>query len=102
MMSLITGDWRFFWPENLRTIAHIPFAWDSSLNTGIGIPQLSTLWITSYLNSTAFFSTLGFSWDVISILFWFLPAVVGSFFSAFFLFRYFFPKNFSGQILAGI
>lgn len=86
MIQIFAGDFRFFWPETLTSLVHIPYAWDSSLNTGIGIPQLNTLWITTYLHATTFFSVLGFSWFAISIIFWILPAIVISAASSFLLF----------------
>lgn len=100
-MYFITGDWRFFWTENIGNFAHLPSAWDSILNTGIGGPATGTLWITSFLNFTAFFSRLGFSWNLIEFLFWFLPAIFLSFFGAQYLFTSIFPSNKKWSLLAG-
>jgi len=91
MITFIRGDFRFFWPENINNFSHLPSAWDSVLNTGLGISSIASLWITSYLNFTALFSNTGLSWNAISIIFWFIPIVVLSFLSAFLLFTYLFP-----------
>lgn len=100
MISFV-GDARFFWPENIENFIHIPSMWDSILNTGIGMPAAGTSWITSYLNLTASFTMLGLNWVTITFLFWFLPAVIVSFFSAFSLFNHFF-QNRKFAFLAGI
>lgn len=87
MMSIFSsGDFRFFWPENIINFVQIPSSWDSILNTGVGINTLGSLWINSYLNFTAIFSRFGLSWDWIGFLFFVLPAILLSFFSAYFLF----------------
>ena len=95
------GDFRFFWPENVKDFASFPSAWDSSLNTGLGQSQLSSLWITSYFNFTTFFSKLGLNWSLIQIIFWVLPALFLSFFSSFLLFKFLFKDN-RYSILSGI
>lgn len=98
---LTGGDFRFFWPESIKDFASFPSAWDSSLNTGLGQPQLSSLWITSYFNFTALFSKLGLDWNLIQIIFWILPAIFLSFFSSFLLFKFLFnDKKYS--LIAGI
>ena len=102
MEFLLGGDWRFFWPENIKFFAHVPYAWDSSLNTGLGIPDANTLWITSYLNLTASLSYFGLSWNLISIIFWIIPILLISFLSAFFLFRIIINKNNLFAALAGM
>jgi hypothetical protein len=101
-MDIVRGDWRFFWPENLSDFIGIPSAWDPSLNSGIGQSGVPLLWINSYLNFTASFSILGLSWPLIGYIFWLIPAVLGSFFSMFFLYRFFFPKQKTFAIFAGI
>lgn len=100
MSFFLGGDFRFFWPENIGNFVHLPSAWDNILNTGIGQSQLGSLWITSYLNFTAFFSKLGLSWDWISVLFWIFPAIILSFFSSFSLFNYLFSRE-TGSRFAG-
>ncbi len=102
MINLLLGDARFFWQENLKTFAHIPFAWDSSLNTGIGTADLNTLWITSYLNFASSFSYLGFSWSLINLIFYLLPILIISFVSSFFIFRTIINKNNLFAFFAGI
>jgi hypothetical protein len=101
-MNFLSGDFRFFWLDSLRDFATFPLAWDSSLNTGIGISQLSSLWITGFFNFTAFFSNLGLSWNLIQIFFWIIPAILLSFFSSFFLFKKLFKLKIFYSILAGI
>ncbi|MCL5432844.1 MAG: hypothetical protein M1524_01890 [Patescibacteria group bacterium] len=101
MMAFTNGDWRFFWPQTIREFASIPSAWDSTLNTGLGKSSLGFLWITSYLNLTAFFSKFGVSWYFINFFFWFLLPFVLSFLSGFFLFRYFAKSKSKLAILAG-
>src|SRR6185503_14563182 len=93
MIDFLLGDSRFFWQENIKFFSQFPSAWDSSLNTGVGIPQVNTLWITSYLNLTASFSIFGFSWPMISLVFWIIPIVVISFISSFLLYRSIIDKN---------
>ncbi|MDO8621210.1 MAG: hypothetical protein Q7R31_02925 [Candidatus Levybacteria bacterium] len=99
---IVGGDWRFFWPENIGDFVTFPTAWDASLNTGLGSPSFSLMWINTYLNFTAVFSKLGLSWNLIGLLFWMLPAIALSFFSAFYCFKYLFPKRTKYGILAGI
>lgn len=101
-MNFLTGDFRFFWTESLKDFANFPTAWDSSLNNGIGISQLSSLWITGFFNFTAFFSKLGLSWSLIQLLFWILPAVLLSFLGSFFLFRKLFKLSILYAFLSGI
>lgn len=101
-MSILGGDFRYFWPENIGNFISFPLAWDASLNTGIGRSSLSSLWINSYLNFTAAFSNLGLSWDLIGLIFWILPALLLSFSSSFYLFRYLFRDNINGSFLSGI
>ncbi len=95
------GDSRFFWQENIGDLSGFPSSWDAILNNGIGKPALDSLWITSYLNFTASFTKFGFSWEVINLVFWILPSIVLSFFSAFFLFNFLFPKKRLYALLAG-
>lgn len=92
-MVFQNGDFRFFWPESIKDFVTIPSAWDSSLNTGLGQPQLSTLWVTSYFNLTTFFTKLGLDWNLIQIIFWVLPAFFISFLSSFSLFGYLFKDK---------
>jgi len=100
-MQINGGDARFFWPENISDFAHVPSAWDASLNTGIGKSALETLWINSYLSFTTFFSRLGISWNMISLLFWILPAIIFSFVSSYILWISIFPTQKRFGILAG-
>lgn len=99
---LVRGDWRFFWLENIGDLVTLPIAWDASLNTGLGSPSFSLMWINTYLNFTAVFSKLGLFWNLIGLLFWMLPAIVLSFISSFYCFKSFFPKRAKYGILAGI
>src|SRR3989338_618587 len=102
MLNLLLGDFRFFWPENIKFFAHVPYAWDSSLNTGIGISSINTIWITSFLNLTSFFSYLGIPWFIINLVFWIIPALLIAFLGAFFLFRNIISKNIVYSLLSGI
>src|SRR6266567_7284699 len=102
MNSLLSGDFRFFWPENIKEFAQPPFAWDSILNSGLGMPNIGLLWINSYLSFTAFFSYFGLSWKVIVLLFWLLPVFLGAFVFSALLFRYLFPKTTVYCLLAGV
>lgn len=103
MIDIIRGDWRFFWSDNLPDFATVPSSWDSSLNTGLGIPSVNTMWITSYLNLTAFFSKLfHLDWFVAGIMFWIIPILVISLASSFLLFRYSFPEKKNGAYLASL
>lgn len=103
MISIFSGgDFRFFWPENISNFAQIPTSWDSILNTGVGKGALGSLWINSYLNFSAFFGQLGLSWDIVGFVFWILPAVLLSFFGAFFLFLKIFPEKKLFGLLSGL
>jgi hypothetical protein len=102
IFSILNGDWRFFWPDVVPTLCHLPSTWDSSLNTGLGIPDANTLWITGYLNLTSCASHIGLSWNLISLLFWILPPILISFISSYLLFiKVLAPKKIFG-ILAAI
>lgn len=101
-MDFIKGDWRFFWPESLSSFASFPSSWDSSLNTGVGIQAINTMWITSYLNFTAFIASIGLGWFLTSLLFWIIPIFVISFVSSHLLFRKLFGKEGSLSIISGI
>src|SRR5690349_2969853 len=98
---LFLGDSRFFWSENIGNFIHLPSTWDSILNTGIGMPDSGTLWITSYLNFTSLFTKFGLSWDMITLIFWVLPIFAISFLSAFFLFKQVFKSSLFA-IISGI
>lgn len=102
MTAFLTGDARFFWPENIKFFSHFPLAWDSSLNTGIGHSQIGSLWIITYFNLTLLFSKLGITWNLISLLFWILPSIILSFFSALFLFNHLFKDRIRYSLLSGI
>jgi len=101
--NLVGGDWRFFWPENLKEILSYSLAWDSSLNTGIGKDNLSFLWLNSYLAYLSHFLTqiLSIPWNIAEKLMFFWPVVFISFFSAFFLSKMFFKNKFL-NILSGV
>lgn len=100
--NVIGGDWRFFWTENIQEIISYSFAWDPSLNTGLGRSNLPILWLNSYLAYGAHFLTqlLHIPWGVAEKLLFFWPIVPLSFLSAFSL-----SKRYSGtrwSILSGI
>jgi len=99
---MIYGDWRWFWPQTLRYFTFYPSAWDSSLNTGVGQSGISTLWINEYLHLTASLSRFGLPWELIGFLFWLLPPLIISFFSAFILFRKLFIDKKQWSSVAGI
>lgn len=102
MISLIGGDWRFFWPQNIGSFANFPLSWDASLNTGIGTSAFSFIWINTYLNFTAFISNIGLPWSLVGFLFWIFPAFIISFASSFLLYRHIFPGPKIFGVLAGI
>lgn len=102
MISLISGDWKFFWPESVGSFANFPLSWDASLNTGIGVSAFSFIWINTYLNFTAFISSLGLPWSLVGFVFWILPVFLLSFASSYFLYKYIFPKGRIPGLLAGI
>jgi hypothetical protein len=101
-MDIIRGDWRFFWPENISYFIGMPSAWDASLNSGLGQSSIPLLWINSYLNLSASFTSLGLPWWSIGYIFWLFPAVITSFLSMYFLFKFFFPKQKMAAIFAGV
>jgi len=103
MHNFLFGDARFFWTETLRSLLHIPSSWDSSLNTGLGIPAINTMWITSYLHlSILLGNILHLDWQVTNIIFWVIPALLLSFFSAYILFNELFSERKLYGIVAGI
>jgi len=103
MYNFLFGDARFFWTETLRSLLHIPSSWDSSLNTGLGIPSINTMWITSYLHLSIFLGNiLRLDWQVTNIIFWVIPALLFSFFSAYILFNALFPEKKMYGVFAGI
>jgi len=102
MIDILRGDFRFFWPESINSFFHPPLVWDASLNSGIGINDANTLWITSYLNFTSLFSHLGMSWFWVSLIFWFLPPLFIAFFGAYFLFKINIANNKLYAIIAGL
>lgn len=87
MIDILGADWRFFWPENIHFFSGTPQAWDASLNSGLGISGLATMWITSYLNITAVFAKIGIPWLVVGIFFWILPIFIVSFIASALLFK---------------
>ncbi len=87
-MDIVRGDWRFFWPDSLLSFIGIPSAWDSSLNTGLGMQATNTMWITSYLHLSATISSLGLGWLWTTFLFWLIPIILISILSSYFLSRY--------------
>jgi hypothetical protein len=102
-MNIIAGgDWRFFYPENLSNFIGIPSGWDASLNTGVGMPALNTLWITGYLYFTSFLYKLGLSWDVIGLLCWIIPPIVVGFTSMFLLYKFIWKSDIKFAVLAGL
>lgn len=102
VQSFLGGDTRFFWPENLHTIISLPQAWDATLNTGIGQSSVGTLWITSFLNFTASFTSHGLSWNTVLLLFWVIPAFIIGFWGSYALFSFFFPDKRLYAVIAGI
>lgn len=102
ILNFLRGDFRHFFPENIIDFVTTPLAWDSSLNTGVGVSQVGSLWITSYLNFTATFSKLGFSWEFIQLIFWILPAILISFGSSIYLFQTLFKFRLRYGVLAGL
>jgi hypothetical protein len=101
--NIVGGDWKFFWPENLKEILSYSSVWDSSLNTGIGKDSLSILWLNSYLAYFSHFLTqiLNIPWNIAEKLIFFWPIILISFFSAFFLSRTF-VKDILLNILSGV
>lgn len=102
-MVIAGGDWRFFYPENIHDFAGLPSAWDPSLNTGVGISSLPTMWITTYLNLTSIFSNFGFSWNTITVLFWLIPPIFIGVFGAYNLYTLFWKdKSISPAIVSSV
>lgn len=100
--SIVGGDWKFFWPENIKEILSYSFAWDSSLNTGIGKDNLPFLWLNSYLAYFSHFLTqlLHIPWNIAEKLIFFWPIVLITFISSFFLSKAFLKNKFL-NILSG-
>lgn len=101
---LIGGDWRFFHSQNLKEITSYTYAWDQSLNTGVGQSNLIIIWLNSYLAFATYITNhlLSIPWDIAEKLIFFWPILLCSFFSAFFLSKNYFrawPYNsFAGLI----
>lgn len=100
---LIGGDWRFFWPENLKEIIGYSYAWDSSLNTGLGNINFTLLWLNTYLAFTVHLVTqiLHIPWGIGEKIVFFWPIFLFSFFSSFFLSKRFIKSKLL-QVLSGI
>lgn len=101
-MNIAGGDWRFFFPENVINFSGIPSAWDSSLNSGVGQPQLNTLWITGYLYMTSLLSRIGFSWDAIGLLCWIIPSILIGFLSMYLLSRFLWDCDKKSAIISSL
>ncbi|HSW98144.1 MAG TPA: hypothetical protein VLF89_10040 [Candidatus Saccharimonadales bacterium] len=91
MIVLVANDWPFFWKEAISYLTHFPSGWDSYLNNGLGMPSFGTLGIDTYLGFTAWISSLGIPWNIVSIIFWFIPPWIITFFSARYLYKALFP-----------
>jgi hypothetical protein len=102
MMSLFGGDFKYLWQENLKEFAQFPSAWDSILNSGLGVYIVPRLWLNTYVSLTTLFGYLGMPWIVIVLLFWTLPVFIGSFFFTLILFRYLFPTIKRYSFVAGL
>lgn len=100
---LIGGDWRFFWPENFKEILGYSYAWDSSLNTGLGHSNLTLLWLNTYLAFTVHLvaQILHIPWGIGEKIVFFWPIFFFSFFSSFFLSKKFIKSKLL-QVLSGI
>jgi len=100
---LIGGDWRFFWPENLKEIIGYSYAWDSSLNTGLGHANFTLLWLNTYLAFAVHLVTqiLHIPWGIGEKVVFFWPIFFLSFFSSFFLSKRFIKSKLL-QVLSGI
>lgn len=99
---IVGGDWPYLWNVTLRSLIHFPYAWDSFFNNGLGVSAIGTLWISTYLSFTSLFATLGFSWSAITIIFWLLPSIIGSFLSAYILSKVFFKHHILMRVLSGV
>lgn len=95
--NFVAPDWRYFYQENIITAYHIPQAWDSVFNTGIGTVSIPTMWIDSYLAFTLLYSKFGLGWSTITYIFFFLPILSLSIYSGFLL-----GKLFNDKLLSGI
>lgn len=91
--TVSAGDWGFLYPEAIHSFAFTPFSWFSS--RGLGANSLPTLWIGSYYQSTAFLfnQTLKIPWLVAEKIIWFLPFLILTIFSSWYLAETLFPKN---------
>ena len=100
---LVGGDWRFFWSETLSKILDYSYAWDSSLNSGLGGSNLHLLSLNSYLSFGGFFLTqaLHIPWFIGEKLLYFWPILCLSFLSSYFLSRRIY-KNIYLNVFAGI
>lgn len=92
---LVGGDWRFFWPQNIQELLTYSYAWDTSLNTGLGQSNLGMLWLHSYISFVGYFYThiLHIPWSIAEKLLFFWPILIISIVSSFFLSRYIYKNT---------
>ncbi len=100
---LIGGDWRFFYPQNLKEIISYSYAWDQSLNSGLGQSNIIIIWLNVYLAIATYIvnHVLLIPWNIAEKIIFFWPIIICSFFSAFFLSRNYF-RSLIHNAFAGI
>ena len=63
---------------------------------------LNTLWITGYLYFSSLLSRFGFSWNMIGLLCWIIPAIFIGFISMILLYQYFWDSNKKYAFISGL
>jgi len=89
--GLITsGDWGFFYFQNLRERLPMPLLWS---NDGLGRVSIYH-WVTLYFNLLiSFLASLRLPWPIIEKFIWPWPFLILTIFSSWYLAKTFFPKN---------
>jgi hypothetical protein len=96
------GDWPHFYDEAVRQYPLFPEAWHHVYGGGFGGPILSYS-LATYLYFTFFLTQIsGLSWHFIAKFFWFLPFIILSFSSPFFLLKSVWDAKVIYKIIAGI
>lgn len=83
MGVLSTGDWPYLFPQAVQEL--VPFStWDTLFNNGMGQSALPKIWFDSYALSMVKLANI-LSWPLFERVVWFIPYVLVSFISAYFL-----------------
>ncbi|KKS19146.1 MAG: hypothetical protein UU78_C0092G0002 [Candidatus Roizmanbacteria bacterium GW2011_GWC2_41_7] len=76
--TIIGGDWPFFWQKNINEFLSYTYAWDASLNSGLGKSNLEILWLNTYLGYGGHFlsNILHIPWNLAEKILFFWPIIL--------------------------